>query len=282
MIKVLGIGDNVCDKYVHSGIMYPGGQALNFSVYSKMLGASSSYMGVFGSDKVAAHIIKILDELQVEHNRCRQYEGENGYARVNLVNGDRVFLNSNKGGVLNKYPIQLDGEDIKYIKEFSLVHTSNNSYFNSQLPKLKELEITVSYDFSNRWNQPELIEEVAPFVTYAFLSCGSIEEDEVKKICENIFSYGCKLVIATRGSLGAAVYDGEKFYFQNSKLVEAVDTLGAGDSFASAFLLSITEDIIENSYSSLSIKKAMEKGAEFASKICMKRGAFGYGIPFSE
>ena len=53
------------------------------------------------------------------------------------------------------------------------------------------------------------------------------------------------------------VYDGEKFYFQSSKLVEAIDTLGAGDSFASAFLLSITEDIIENSYNSLSIKKAM-------------------------
>ncbi len=29
-ISVLGIGDNVVDKYLHSGIMYPGGNALNF------------------------------------------------------------------------------------------------------------------------------------------------------------------------------------------------------------------------------------------------------------
>lgn len=282
MVKVLGIGDNVCDKYIHSGMMYPGGQALNFSVYTKMLGADSSYMGVFGNDEVAAHIIKTLNELQIEYSRCRQYEGENGYARVNLVDGDRVFLNSNKGGVLNKYPIQLDKEDIKYIKEFSLIHTSNNSYFNSQLPKLKELGITISYDFSNRWDQLDLIKEAAPFITYAFLSCGSIEENKVKKICEDIFSYGCKLVIATRGSLGSVVYDGSKFYFQIPKLVEAIDTLGAGDSFAAAFLLSITEDIMENSYNNLSVKKAMEKGAEFASKTCMKRGAFGYGISFSE
>lgn len=28
-ISVLGIGDNVVDKYLHSGIMYPGGNALN-------------------------------------------------------------------------------------------------------------------------------------------------------------------------------------------------------------------------------------------------------------
>lgn len=282
MIKVLGLGDNVCDKYVHSGIMYPGGQALNFSVYTKMLGADSSYMGVFGNDEVAEHIINTLNELKIEHSRCHQYEGENGYARVSLIEGDRVFLNSNKGGIVNKYPIQLTEEDIEYIKTFALVHTSNNSHFDSQLPKLKENEISISYDFSNRWNQPELIENVAPYITYAFLSCGSIEEYEVEKICKTIFSYGCKLVIATRGGLGSVVYNGRKFFFQSPKLVEAIDTLGAGDSFASAFLLSITEDIINNSYDETAIKKAMEKGADFASKTCMVCGAFGYGIPFVE
>ena len=48
-------------------------------------------MGVFGRDEVAEHVIATLDELQVEHSRCRQYEGENGYARVTLVDGDRGF-----------------------------------------------------------------------------------------------------------------------------------------------------------------------------------------------
>ena len=50
-MKVIGIGDNVCDKYEHLSMMFPGGQALNFSVYAKMLGAESSYMGVFGDDR---------------------------------------------------------------------------------------------------------------------------------------------------------------------------------------------------------------------------------------
>ena len=47
MIKVIGIGDNVCDQYYPAKIMYPGGQAMNFSVYAKMLGAQSAYLGVF-------------------------------------------------------------------------------------------------------------------------------------------------------------------------------------------------------------------------------------------
>ena len=59
-LKVLGIGDNVCDKYYPAMIMYPGGQAMNFSVYAKMLGASSAYMGVFGRDAVADALFGVI------------------------------------------------------------------------------------------------------------------------------------------------------------------------------------------------------------------------------
>ena len=68
MIKVIGIGDNVCDQYYPAKIMYPGGQAMNFSVYAKMLGAQSAYLGVFGKDRVAEHIISVLDEIGVDHS----------------------------------------------------------------------------------------------------------------------------------------------------------------------------------------------------------------------
>ena len=51
-MRVIGIGDNVCDKYEHLRLMFPGGQAANFAVYAGMLGAESAYMGVFGRDEV--------------------------------------------------------------------------------------------------------------------------------------------------------------------------------------------------------------------------------------
>ena len=35
MVKVLGLGDNVCDVYLHTNTMYPGGQAVNFAVFAK-------------------------------------------------------------------------------------------------------------------------------------------------------------------------------------------------------------------------------------------------------
>ena len=42
-MKVIGIGDNVCDKYIHLKTMFPGGggEALNFSGFCGMLGGGA-------------------------------------------------------------------------------------------------------------------------------------------------------------------------------------------------------------------------------------------------
>ena len=63
MVKVLGLGDNVCDIYLNERTMYPGGQAVNFAVYAGMLGVKSDFMGVFGNDAIAGHVIQPLSQL---------------------------------------------------------------------------------------------------------------------------------------------------------------------------------------------------------------------------
>lgn len=287
-MRVIGIGDNVCDRYEHLKTMFPGGQAMNFAVYAKILGAESSYMGVFGNDEAADHVIKTLDELQIEHSRCRQYEGENGCARVTLVDGDRVFLGSNRGGVAKEKPLDLTKEDLEYIQNFSHIHTSNNAHFDSQLAKVRTTGVPLSYDFSGQWKDEEKVAAVAPYVDYAFLSCGSVSEEEAMEICRKMHETGIPKVIATRGSYGAMFYDGIGFYSQEPKLVKAVDTLGAGDSFAAAFLLSFAESMETDGERMMNdrscyeekLKKALEAGAEFAAKTCMVYGAFGYGKKF--
>lgn len=44
MVKVIGLGDNVVDKYEHIRTMYPGGNALNFAAYAKRLGVNSAFL----------------------------------------------------------------------------------------------------------------------------------------------------------------------------------------------------------------------------------------------
>lgn len=117
-MKVLGIGDNVCDVYVHQKRMYPGGQALNFAVNAKMLGAESEFLGVFGTDLIAACVKQALQTYGIPFPRSRTYSGDNGYARVTLDHGERVFLDSNKGGVIQTHPLRFDREDLDYIADF--------------------------------------------------------------------------------------------------------------------------------------------------------------------
>jgi sugar/nucleoside kinase (ribokinase family) len=222
--------------------------------------------------------------------RCRSYAGENGFARVSIVDGDRVFRGSNKGGVLQGHYLKLDRNDLEYIKDFIIVHTNNNAFFDSQLPKLRGLGPLISYDFSIRWNEEDRIKRVCPYVDFAFLSCGDITEEETKRLCIKIYNEGCNVVTATRGSEGVIVYDGINYYHQAPDLVKAVDTMGAGDSFATCMLVGIAEAVDkdgiikwnENSYKEKIFPKVLKEAAKFAAKTCLVDGAFGYGVEVPE
>ena len=125
-VNALGFGDNVVDRYEHIRTMYPGGNAVNFAVYAKKCGAArSAYMGIFGNDAAAEHVIASLEDEDVELAKCKQLIGENGAARVTVVNGDRVFLGSNEGGIRGDARYVLDRFDLAYVKQFDVVHSGN-------------------------------------------------------------------------------------------------------------------------------------------------------------
>ena len=148
MVKVLGLGDNVCDVYLHTGTMYPGGQAVNFAVQCQNAGSRIGFYGsIWKGCSQRNHVQASLDAHGVGHSHCRIYEGENGFARVTLVDGDRVFKGSNKGGVLQQHPIYLEKEDLEYADGFNLIHTTNNGFTDGLLPALHGLSPLVSYDF---------------------------------------------------------------------------------------------------------------------------------------
>lgn len=132
--KVLGFGDNVVDRYEHIKTIYPGGNCLNFAVYAKMIGVSrAAYMGYFGNDMEAEHVIWCLNKLKIETVKCRQLHGENGCARVCIEDGERIFLGSNCGGIRGKTPYILDRFDLEYMREFDLVHSGNYSFTEEEL-----------------------------------------------------------------------------------------------------------------------------------------------------
>ena len=172
-------------------------------------------------------------------------------------------------------------EDLEFFKQFQLIYTSNSSYFDDQLPKLKHLRIPIAYDFSGCWTDEARVEKVAPQIQIAFLSCGGHPEEDIRGVCRKMHSLGVQLIAATQGAKGVMVYDGNDYYFQPPQYVAAVDTLGAGDSFATAFLISLLKDgnpLVKGSMWKERLLNSMRSGASFAANTCMVNGAFGHGI----
>jgi fructoselysine 6-kinase len=280
-MKVIGVGDNVVDKYLDNGMMYPGGNALNFSVFAKQIGIDSAYLGVFGNDDASKHIRETLEDINIDTSHCRHHAGENGYALINLVDGDRKFVGGNQGGVLKKFPISLDAKDLDYIREFRIAHSSIYSGIEAELKKIKETGVMVSFDFSDEFNEKYLKENCLN-IDISLLSCGDSSESNVQNLLKRVHSYGSSLVIGTMGEQGSIVYDGNSFYRQQPHFVEPVDTLGAGDSFFTAFMIQYLQDIDRTSFIDKEdiIKKSLNEGARFAAKTCLVDGAFGYGVEF--
>ncbi|HOO32794.1 MAG TPA: PfkB family carbohydrate kinase [Thermotogota bacterium] len=279
MIKVIGIGDNVVDRYIHTKTMYPGGNALNFTVFAGSLGAEAAYMGNFGTDAAALHIQKVLKNLGIDTSHCRTYEGENGYARVSIEGGERVFLPGNGGGINKEYPIDFSAEDLDYIRGFDLIHSSCYSYLEGRMKPLLETEVPISFDFSDKLSD-DYLAEMCPMVDFAFLSCSDMGVDEVEDRLSFAVRSGCLFAVASRGDKGALFHNGDYFVSQSAHLVKPVDTMGAGDSFITAFLIRMLEQKALFSSEEKMVKSCMDFAAGKAAETCMVSGTFGFGAAY--
>ena len=84
------------------------------------------------------------------------------------------------------------------------------------------------------------------------------------------------------GTRGAIVFDGEDFFFQKAESTDAIDTMGAGDSFLTAFSTEYLSMCREGANHQIAIKKSLQKAAAFAREVCMQEGAFGHGAQYEE
>jgi fructoselysine 6-kinase len=270
-MKLIAIGDNVVDYYKDREEIFPGGNAVNVAVFSKWYGADqSSYIGIVADDEGGRLVAKSLNKEQIDISRMRYAIGQNEESIVALnEEGDRIFVGS-VHGVQSQLKLLLDNEDLAFIQQHDVVHTSIYSHLESELPKLQAIR-SISYDFSTNRDE-KLLKEVCPFLTYAFFSGGGFSREECIAFIRKIHQFGVKVVGITRGSLGAIFSDQKDVYEQ--PIVEnkqIVDTLGAGDSFIAMFLMRYLAQG--------DMKSSLAAASDAASQTCSRFGAYGYGKP---
>ena len=151
------------------------------------------------------------------------------------------------------------------------MHTGLYSHTGHILEQLSTLGVPLSFDFSDDFQQEEIDQKI-PYVDYAFFSCSHLSHEGTKQFLKRNHQKEGQILVATRGSDQAIAFDGENYYYQAPDYVKAVDTMGAGDSFITAFLL----HFLKNN----NIAESMKEAAAFAAKSCLVEGSFGYGVPY--
>ena len=138
-------GDNVVDVYRGTGQAYPGGNALNVSVAARRSGVPSAYLGAVGEDEAGRRLIAALTAEAVATDRLRVLPGSTAWCGVQVVDGDRQFLDADFGVSM----FDLSADDLTYIAGFDALHTGDNSGLEAQLADIAAAT-KVSFDFGSR------------------------------------------------------------------------------------------------------------------------------------
>src|SRR5205085_3040223 len=195
-MRIVGIGDNVVDRYVNLGQMFPGGNALNVAVFAHRAGAQTAYIGAVGTDSAGRLILQALQAEGVDVSHVRVIDGLTAYADVVLVDGDRQFVGAFEG--VSQF--EPSAADMAFLRGSDLVHTSVYSGLDSWVAAV-EGQLPISFDFSDRID-PAYVRTLAPHVVYALFSGSRLATEAAEDLARWTVSLGAKVALVTRGVHG--------------------------------------------------------------------------------
>ena len=272
MVDVICVGASVIDiplqpvnKEVFDCESYPlqqinmaiGGDALNESTIISRLGHKVSLLSMVGKDVAGYYIVVHCMKNKIDTIGIKQREDVDTSINIGLVteDGERTFI-TNRNGSLWKTTI--DDIDLSLVKNAKLL--SYGSFFNNTLLKDKELvklfkkakkeNMIISADMIKPRNNEtfEDIKESLSYVDYFFPNFDEASlmtgKDKIEDVADEILSYGVGCVIIKIGSKGAYIKskNGYQKIVPALKGITPIDTIGAGDNFASGFITGLLED----------------------------------------
>jgi fructoselysine 6-kinase len=246
-MKIACVGDNCVDIYESNGQVSAGGNGFNLAVAIKRSGVDCSYFGMVGDDPNGNVILSSLQNEGVDCAGVERLQGETGWTKIRLVDGNRVFI-AEELGVQRNYDISADNlrriaahDWIHYtaftnwptafsggIRDYDTVADRHVSYFYAS-------KVPVSMDFSDG-DMGRLLEMMRGKVHTGFFSRPGLGDKELRREAQYLMEFGFSLVVLTRGEKGSYLFDKTQEILQPAYPVTVVDTLGAGDSFMGAFL----------------------------------------------
>lgn len=302
MVNGYCISTNNVDVYPQLKKAYAGGIAINVASYLCQMGAKAAYCGWVGNDALGKLQLDALKAEGVDVSHTHVVDLQQDWCNILLEEGNnRVFRNGD-AAVQCTHKFNVDDVKKGQTGEYDFIYSNVEGDFEKDAWKqLGESDTPVCYDFSNYWDRFPVnrVEESKGIIDYFYFSLEGRKENPEEFLKECVEKHGAKLALATLGTKGSIVYNGRKYYKQKAFLVDAVDTMGAGDMFLATFTLEYITGIKEltklaketdwtnkdeawQEIEDAIIERALTRAAMTSAANCMKQGALDHYIDFDE
>lgn len=245
-----------------------GGDAINEATIMSRLGHKIGLMSMVGKDAVGNFILEHCEKNGIDYSGIKVVEGVDTSINIGLVtaDGERTFVTNRNGSL---WKMTIDHVDLSKIAEARLL--SFASIFNNPLldckamvqifKEAKKNDMIICADMIKARLGETLddIREALGYVDYFFPNydeaCMMTSESDLEKIADKFLACGIKHVVIKTGKKGCYIKsrNGKVLEVPAMQGITAIDTIGAGDNFASGFITAILEG------------KSLKECAEFAN-----------------
>lgn len=208
--------------------MSVGGDAMNEATIISRLGFKTGIIACIGDDAAGQFILRSCRQDNIDVEGIKIDPNIDTSMNIGLVtaDGERTFITNRNGSLWKENIEHVDFEKMKQAKILSLASIFNCPLLDGEtLDDIREALSYVDYFFPN--------------FDEACLMTGETEEE---KVADVLFGCGVKNVVMKIGKRGCYIRNAEgSMIVPACKGVTAIDTIGAGDNFASGFIAGLLQ-----------------------------------------
>jgi len=229
-----------------------GGSACNTVVATSGFGATAFYAGKVASDEEGAFFIKDLNAAGVDFHEVGHVKGITGKCLVMITDDAERTMNTYLGVNVDLSSSDVDTQLLAnskwlYIEGYLVTDSQRTKVAVEAMSFAKQHDVKTSLSLSDPFVVQIFSQQLKSVIgdTVDLLFCNEEEainftdSSTIEQAAEALKNYAKSFVI-TRGATGSMVYDGEHTTCASGVEAKAINTNGAGDMFAGAFLYAIS------------------------------------------
>lgn len=235
--------------------MSVGGDAMNEATIISRLGFRTGIIACVGDDAAGQFILRSCEKDHIDTEGIKIDPAIDTSINVGLVteDGERTFVTNRNGSLWKEHIGHINFEKLKEAKILSLASIFNCPLLDGkalvkifQAARAEGMLITADMIMPRLKETLEDVREALGYVDYFFPNfdeaCLLTGEKEESKVADVLFGCGVKNVVMKIGKRGCYIRNQDgAMVVPACKGITAVDTIGAGDNFASGFIAGLLQ-----------------------------------------